>query len=140
MMPEAKPKSTQKPKAAPSPKPKKRPLIARGLPAAPGAGNIFVVKQGEELRANLSDRLEAMKRDFEKVEFFWSKIIKDPTFSETREYPELSQLTAMWELREGVRNLQEFKGRMKRLKVQTDFFEVGKDYELTVNEVVEILS
>jgi hypothetical protein len=136
-MPEAKPKSTQKPKAARSPK---RLLVARGLPAAPGVGNIFVVKRGEDLKANLTERLEAMKRDFEKVEFFWSKVIKDPQFSETREYPELSQLMAMWELREGVRNLQEYKGRMKRLKVQVDFFEDGKDYQLTMNEVVEILS
>jgi len=98
------------------------------------------VRSGEDLLRNVTERLELMKRDFEKIEFYWSKIIKDPTFNETKEYPELTNLASMWELREGVRNLMEYKMKMKRLKVMTDHFRPGHDYELTVDEATEIVS
>lgn len=130
-------KSTQKPKAGRSPK---RKLVKRGLPPTHGSGNLIVVKRGEDLRANVEDRLGLMKRDFEKIEFYWSKLIKDPTFNETKEYPELTNLASMWELREGTRNLQEYKMKMKRLKVMLDHFRDGYDYELTVDEATEIVS
>lgn len=136
----AKGNATPKPKAEPSPKPVKRILVKRGLPPLPGSGNIIVRKRGEDLRVNVIDRLEAMKKDFEKIEFYWSKIITSSTFNETKEYPELSNLAAMWELREGVRNLQEYKTKMKRLKVMLDHFQPDHDYELTVDEATEIMS
>lgn len=133
-------KSTQKPKAARSLKAPKRALVKRILPPASGAGNLIVVKSGEDLRGNLEDRLNQMKRDYEKIEFYWSKMITSPTFGETKEFPELSNLASMWELREGVRNLHEYKTKMKKLKVMLDHFKAGNDYELTVDEATEIVS
>jgi len=121
-------------------KPKKRPLVKRGLPPTAGAGNILVVKAGEEIRENVQSRLDAMKKDYETVEFHWNKLITDPTYNETKEYHPNSQLLAKWELLEGVKTLVDFKTRMKRLKVYVDHFQPGTDYELTVNDLVEILS
>lgn len=117
-----------------------RPIVRRGLPATPGAGNLLVLKSGEELRENLLARLEAMKDAFETVKFYWEHILKDPDYNSTREYPEHSQHVAMWELRENVKDFAEYKSKMKRLKILADHFEPGKDYELTVDEAVEILS
>lgn len=119
---------------------KKRKFVARGLPPTPGVMNLLVVKRGEDLRVNLQSRLSAMQADFEKVEFFWSKMIKDRTFNETREYSEYGQVVMDWELREGVKDVTEYKNKMKRLKVLIDHFADGMDFELTVSEVAEVLS
>ena len=129
--------SIPKPRAEPS---RKRKLVKRELPAAPGAGRIIVVKKGEDLRAGIQSRLDAMKADYETIEFFWTKIITSPDYASTREYPEHSQKASLWELREGVKNFQEYKTKMKRFKVLVDHFQEGFDYELTIDEVVEILS
>lgn len=119
---------------------KRRSLVKRGLPPMPGSDNLVVVKRGEDLSEALSARLGEMKKDFETVEFYWNKLVDDPTYNETREFPDHSRLVAKWELREGVRGFQEYKSRMKRLKTLIDHFQPGYDYELTVKEVVEILS
>lgn len=116
----------------------RRPLMRRGLLPTPGADNLLVVKAGEDLRAGLEERLGAMKADFEKVEFFWSKTLSMPEFSQTREYTELAQMIGRWEMIEGVRDILQFKAKMKRLKTLLDLFQPGCDYELTVREVVEI--
>lgn len=126
--------------ATPKTKPPPRKLIRRGLPATPGVMNLLVVKRGEELRENLQARLSAMQADFEKVEFFWQKMVKDRGFNETREYAEYGQVVMDWELREGVKDLLEYKNKMKRLKVLIDHFAPGLDFELSVAEVAEVLS
>lgn len=129
--------STRKAKADRSPK---RRVIPRGLPPTPGVMNILVVKSGRELHENLQTRLEAMKLGYEKVEFFWTKLVNDPSFNETREYPELSQVVRNWELAEGVKDFLEYKTKMKRLKALLDHFQPDCDYELTVAEAAEVLS
>ena len=102
--------------------------------------NLMVIKRGEDLRANVSARLGAMQADFEKVEFFWSKMIKDRNFNDSREYAEYGQVVIDWELREGVKDITEYKNKMKRLKVLQDHFADNMDFELTVAEVAEVLS
>jgi hypothetical protein len=81
-----------------------------------------------------------MKRDFEKMEFHAQKMLSDVEYHETKEYPELLAMEATWKMREGVGDFVEYKSKMKRLKLLIDHFQPGKDYELTVDEAVEILS
>lgn len=128
------------PKTAARPFKGKRKLIRRGVESRPGAGNILVIRPGEFLRENVQERLNAMKADFESIEFHWTKIMTMPHYHETREYPKLVELSGKWQLKEGVKDLVEFRGKMKRLKVLVDHFQPGHDYELFVDEVVEILN
>ena len=117
-----------------------RKIVKRGLPPLLGSGNLVVIKKGEDLLTGLQDRLGVMKKDFETVEFFWSKVMKDPTYNETKEWPDHLAMVTKWELQEGVKNLAEYKAKMRRMETLIDHFQPGHDYELTVNEVVEISS
>lgn len=119
---------------------KLRPLVSRGLPPTPGIANLIVIKSGEELHAAFEERLEAMKKDFEKVQFFWTHLIGDPNFHDSKEFKEYGDVVRGWELQAGLKDLVDYKNKMKRLKVLIDHFKPGFDYELTVQEVVEALS
>jgi hypothetical protein len=114
--------------------------VQRGLPPTPGAENIIVVKRGEDLQANLKSQLEMMENDREQVEFWWTKGLTDPQFSESREHKEYAPTIMKWEMEYGIRNLPEYRAKIRRLKVLIDHFNPGYDYELTVAEVVEIQS
>jgi hypothetical protein len=107
---------------------------------AHGAGNIVTVRRGEDLRASLETRISAMRADFERVEFYWDKTVNDPEYHASREYPGDSAIVKKWDLLENVRDLVEFRKKVKWLEVLREHFQPGRDYELTVNEVVEILS
>jgi hypothetical protein len=98
------------------------------------------VKSGEDLREGIVPLLTAMKADYESIEFHWGKLMSDPTYFETKEYPGNTSLVVKWELQVGIRTLVDYKSRMKRLKTLIDHFKPGYDYELTLKEVVEILS
>lgn len=117
-----------------------RKLVPRGLPPTPGVANMIVIRSGDDIRGNLVARLEEMKRDFEKIEFFWTKLLQDSNFHDSREYHENGELVRKWELQEGVKDLIEYKNKMKRLKILIDHFRPGFDYELTVQEAVEVVS
>ena len=129
-----------------TPESKPRKLVKRSLKNRPGSGNLIVIKSGEELRQNLQSRLDAMKVDFEKIEFDAKKTIestykeKPISYSETKEYRAYGELMALWEIREGVGSYHDYRKKMKRLKILIDHFDPAKDYELTVDEAVEILS
>jgi hypothetical protein len=129
---------TQKPKAARS---RKRILVKRGIPAVAGAGKIVVVKRGEDLRSSLETRYNLMQNDIETVEFFWNTLMKpEKDYSGTKEWPEHLALVNKWELHEGVKTIYDYRAKMRKLKVWIDHFQAGHDYELTVDEVVEIQS
>lgn len=118
-----------------------RKVIPRGLPAAPGVGNILIVKRGDELRAALMARLEPMKKDFPDVERYWVNIITNSEFGhQYKEYTPLTNLVSGWELKEGVKDLIAYKNKMKRLKTLIDHFNPEYDYELTIDEVTELNS
>jgi hypothetical protein len=118
----------------------RRKLVKRGLPPVSGVANMIVVRSGDEIHSNLHARLDEMKKSFEKVEFFWDHLINDTNFNDSKEYKEYGEVVRGWELREGVKDLIDFKGKMKRLKVLLDHFRPGFDYELTVQEAVEVVS
>jgi hypothetical protein len=119
----------------------KRTLVKRGIPAIAGAGKIFVVKRGEDLRSALETRYVLMQKDVEMVEFFWDTLMKpEKNYSETKEWPEHLAKINKWELQEGVKTVHDFRAKMRKLKVWIDHFQAGRDYELTVDEVVEIQS
>lgn len=119
---------------------RKRELVRRGTKNRPGAGNLLVIRSGEDLRGNLEGRLAAMKDDFERMEFHAKKTISDFTYNETKEYPDNLALEMTWKLRENIRDFMEYKAKMKRLKILIDHFQKDKNYQLTVDEVVEIFS
>jgi hypothetical protein len=130
--------ATPKPKAALS---RKRVLVRRLIAAAPGAGNIVVIKRGEDLRELLTTRYNLMQKDLETVEFFWNTLMKpEKDYSGTKEWPEHLNLVNKWELHEGVKSIYEYRAKMRKLKAWIDHFQSGSDYQLTVNEVVEIQS
>jgi hypothetical protein len=139
-------KTDPTPEETKTPESKPRKLVKRAIKNRPGSGNLIVVKSGEELRQNLQARLDSMKVDFEKIEFDAKKTIestyKEKTipYSETKEYREYGALMANWEIREGVGSYHDYRKKMKRLKILIDHFDPEKDYELTVDEAVEILS
>jgi hypothetical protein len=127
-----------KPKAGRS---RKRVLVKRGIPAASGASKIFVVKRGEDLRELLSTRYNLMQKDLETVEFFWNTLMKpEKDYSGTKEWPDHLALVNKWELHEGVKSIYDYRAKMRKIKVWLDHFQAGHDYELTVDEVVEIQS
>lgn len=131
--------SIQSPKAGRSRK--RRPLIKRGLPLSPGAGKIVVIKHGEDLRRLLEDRFALMQKDLETVEFFWDTLMKpEKQYSETKEWPEHLAMVNKWELQEGVKSIYDYRSKMRKLKIWIEHFQPGCDYELTVDEVVEIQS
>lgn len=133
-------KSTQKTvqgKTAPPPT-KERTIVRRGTKPKRGSGNILVTKRGEDLRQELEARYSAMEADLKQVEFFWDKIMSDAQFSETREWNELRPILSKWEISENVKTIIDYRGKMRRLKTLIDHFKPGYDYELTVDEVVEI--
>lgn len=117
-----------------------RELVSRPANRPSGAGHILVVKSGEELKKNIASRLEAMQADYQTVDFFWGNLGKDSDYSEAKEWKDHFGIVTKWELQEGVRNLQDYKAWMKRLTVLRDYFDPAKDYELTVDEVVDLLS
>lgn len=123
-----------------TPKTSRRKLVPRGLPQTPGVANMIVIRSGDEINGHLSAELEAMKKDFVQVEFFWNHIVNDPNFNDSREYNEYGPIVRKWELDAGVKDLVDYKSRMKRLKVLLDHFRPGSDYELTVQEAVEVVS
>lgn len=129
--------ATQKTQVEPTPE---REFVRRKIKNRLGAGNILIIKKGEDLRSNLKDRLQAMKDDFADMKFHAEKLLTDMTYNETKEYPGFAQREITWQLTEGVANFIEYKSKMKRLKLLIDHFQPGKDYELTVDEAVEILS
>ena len=130
--------ATQKPKAGRS---RKRVLVKRGIPAVAGAGKIVVVKKGEDLRANLEARHGLMLKDLETIEFFWDTLMKpEKDYSGSKEWPEHLARVNKWELQEGVKSIYDYRAKMRKLKTWIDHFQPGRDYELTVDEVVEILS
>lgn len=129
-------KGTQKKKAVPSLKK----IIRRNLPPSPGVDNLLTIKSGKELLENLTTRHEIMKRDYTDVEFFWNKLISDSSFNGTIEYPKLSKLVAGWELKEGIKSLEDYKKKLKWLKTLIDHFDSDYNYELRIHEVVEIFS
>ena len=126
--------------AAAIPKTGRRKLVPRNLLPAPGIANLIVIRSGDEIRRNLSGRLADMMTDLEKVEFFWDKLIRKQDFHETREYHEYGDLARKWELQEGVKDLMEYRNKMNRFRVLLGHFHDGFDYELTVQEAVEVLS
>lgn len=137
-------KHAHKPKpAAPAAPPVfkgKRTIIKRGTPPLPGASNIIVLKKGEDLLKALLPRYEAMQVDLPKMELFWSKVVTDSTFFDTREYPELSRMSSQWAVKENVPDVMQYRAKMNKLKTWIDHFKIGHDYELTVAEVTEIMS
>ncbi len=135
-------KPVEVPAAAPPPKPfkGKRTLVKRGTPALPGASNLIVLKRGEDILKDLLPRYEAMKTDLPKMELFWSKVVTDATFFDTKEYPELSRMSSQWQMKEDVPDIIRYRNKMNKIKVWIDHFKIGHDYELTVSEVAEILS
>jgi hypothetical protein len=129
---------TQKPKAARS---RRRVLVKRGIPPVAGASKIIVIKRGEDLLAGLKDRYALMQKDLETVEFFWNTLMKpEKDYSGSKEWPEHLALVNKWELHEGVKSIYDYRAKMRKLKVWIDHFQAGRDYELTVDEVVEIQS
>lgn len=134
-------KQKTKPAEPVSTAPKKpRELIKRQIPLVSGAGHIVVVKSGEDLRASLTPRYEAMARDLEKFEFYWDRIVTDSTYHETREFPDHNRMAKRWMALETVNTPQQYRARMKKLKTWLDYFKPGSDYELSVDEVVEIVA
>ena len=81
-----------------------------------------------------------MRTDFETIEFFWEKTMNDPEYSSSREYPGNMVIVKKWELKEGVKDLMEYRKRMKWIEALAVHFQPGRDYELTINEIMEILS
>lgn len=117
-----------------------RKLVPRGLSPTPGIASMIVVRSGDDIHSNLVARLEEMKRDFKRVEFFWTKLLQDPNFHDSREFRDDGEIVRGWELQEGVKDLIDYKNKMKRLKVLLDHFRPGFNYELTVQEAVEVVS
>ena len=128
------------PQAASATRKTARKLVPRGLPPTPGIANMIVVRSGDDIHSNLAARLEDMKKAFERVEFFWSHLVNDTNFHDSKEFREYGEVVRDWELREGVKDFIEYKNKMKRLKVLIDHFKPGFDYELTVQEAVEVVS
>ena len=133
----------------PEPDTENRTLVKREAENRPGSGNIVVVKSGEELLENLQPRLAAMKADWEKIEFDAVKTMEDGynprtvPYVESREFKEYAQLLGNWELKEGTQrgfDYFAYRAKMRRLEVLVAHFKPGHDYELTVDEVVEILT
>ena len=114
--------------------------VPRGLPPTPGAINLITLKSGEDLQANLKTQLEEMEKDKYQVEFWWTKGLTDPNFSDSKEHKEYAAAVMKWEMEHEIRSLPEFRTKMRRLKTLIDHFNPGYDYELTVGEVVEIFS
>ncbi len=103
------------PKTAQTRSYKKRKFVPRGTEPASGSGNIIVKKRGEDLRQELQIRYQAMKDDLKKVEFFWSKIMNDNHFSETREWGEIRPIIFRYELDENVKTIVDYRNKMRRL-------------------------
>jgi hypothetical protein len=130
--------ATQRPKAGRS---RRRILVKRALPITPGASNILVVKSGKDIHAMLEPRYAAMMKDYETVEFFWNTLMQpQKEYSDSKEWAGHLALVNKWELQEGVKNVYDYRAKMRRLKVWMDHFNPSKDYELTVAEVVEMQS
>lgn len=117
-----------------------RVLVKRLVPPVAGSGNIVVVKSGEELLKNIAYRLGLMQRDQATVELFWDKIMTDTTYNETKEFPDHNKMVQRWELKEGVKLPGQFRAKMRRFEIFAAHFKPGHDYELTVDELVEILT
>lgn len=131
----------KKPPVESPPTPKgKRILVKRQVSPVAGAGNIIVVKSGEEIRAGLIPRYQAMEKDAQTVDFYWNRLVVDPNYNETKEYPLHTNIINKWMVQENVKVLPEFKARMTRLKILIDHFQPGHDYELSVDELVGILT
>lgn len=121
-------------------------IVMRGVLPQLGAGNIFVVKSGEFLRQNLASRIKSMEEDYDKIKFHEEKGIESSfrpnsePYSSSKEYVLYGEILQKWLLREGIGGFAEFRSKLNRLRTLFDHFQEGMNYELTVDEVVEILS